>query len=233
MAMAKRSTPETQNENVQIFESPEVLQENISRTQEFADKNKSVLTILLAVILLAVGGVFVYKMIQRNQDENAQAELSPAVFYFEQDSLQKALNGDNNNTQGFLYIIDEYGLSEAANLAHFYAGASYLKLGEYENAIEHLSAFSSDDLLIQPRAYALIGDAYMQLKQPAEAISYYKQAAGYEPNKQFTPLYMKKLALAYEEAGQTTEASPIWSRIVSDYPESIEATEARRYATAE
>ena len=69
-----------------------------------------------------------------------------AVYYFEQDSLVKALNGDGNN-YGFLEIIDEYGFSEAANLSHYYAGVSYLKLGNYNNAISYLNSFSSSDLL--------------------------------------------------------------------------------------
>ena len=45
-----------------------------------------------------------------------------AVYYFEKDSLVQALNGDGNN-YGFLEIIDEYSLSDAANLSKFYAGA--------------------------------------------------------------------------------------------------------------
>jgi hypothetical protein len=40
-----------------------------------------------------------------------------AVYYFEADSLDKALNGDGNNL-GFLEIIDEYSVTDAANLAN-------------------------------------------------------------------------------------------------------------------
>ena len=39
-----------------------------------------------------------------------------AVYYFEADSLDRGLNGDGNNL-GFLDIIDEYGITDAANLS--------------------------------------------------------------------------------------------------------------------
>ena len=102
-----------------------------------------------------------------------------AVYYFEKDSLVQALNGDGNN-YGFLEIIDEYGLSDAANLSKFYAGASYLKLGNYENAINYLDEFSSSDLLIQARAYSLIGDAYVDIGDYDNSIYYFKKASNEE-----------------------------------------------------
>ena len=39
-----------------------------------------------------------------------------------------------------------------------YAGVSYLKQGKFELARLYLEDFSSSDLLIQARAYSLVGD---------------------------------------------------------------------------
>jgi len=39
-----------------------------------------------------------------------------------------------------------------------------LKQGKFEDAIEYLKKFNAGDLLIQARAYSLIGDAYLELK---------------------------------------------------------------------
>ena len=55
-------------------------------------------------------------------------------------------------------IIDEFSGTKAANIASFYAGASYLRLGDFDGAIRHLSDFSSSDFLVQARAYTLMGD---------------------------------------------------------------------------
>ena len=49
---------------------------------------------------------------------------------------------------GFTDIADEFRGTKAGNLANYYAGISYLKLKKYEEAIEYLSNFNSDDELI-------------------------------------------------------------------------------------
>src|SRR5690606_3114897 len=133
---------------------------------------------------------------KNNLNQEAQNQMFQAVFYFEADSLDRALNGDGNNL-GFLDIAAEYGITKAGNLANYYAGVSYLKQGKYELARLYLEDFSSDDLLVQARAYSLIGDAYMEEKNYEEAAKFYHKAAEYKPNKTFTPIYLMKEALAY------------------------------------
>ena len=69
-----------------------------------------------------------------------------AIYYFEADSLDLALNGDGNKL-GFKDISEEYAITQAGNLANFYAGAAYLKQGKFKLALIYLNDFSSDDLL--------------------------------------------------------------------------------------
>lgn len=150
-----------------------------------------------------------------------------AIFYFEADSLSLALNGDGNNL-GFIGIIDEYGITKAANLAHFYAGVSFLKQGKYEAARLYLEDFKSNDLLIQARAYSLIGDTYMEEQKYADAARFYEKAANYKPNKYFTPAYLMKAALAYEKAEQREKAIKAYDEVINKYWESAEYQNARK-----
>jgi TolA-binding protein len=138
------------------------------------------------------------------------------------------LNGDGNNL-GFIDIIDEYKFSDAANLAHFYAGVSYLKQGNYEAARLYLQDFSSNDLLVQARAYSLIGDAYMEEENFEEAATYYDKAAAYKPNRFFTPTYLMKAALAYEKLNQAEKAKAAYDQIITKYWESSEYQNARKF----
>ena len=201
----------------------------MNRTQQFADKNKNLLTGVLTVAVLIIGGIFWYKWYVNKQDVTAQEQLFPAVFYFEKDSLNKALDGDGNYTDGFVAISDDYGVTEAGNLADFYAGVSFLKEGEYDQAIAHLSDFSSDDYLVQARAYCLLGDAYLQKGQTGDAISNYKKATEYYPNKEFTPMYLLKLATAYEVSNDMNSAAMIYQKIIDDYPAAQEVNTAKKY----
>ena len=175
----------------------------------------------MGVIVLLILGFSAFSYFKENQNNTAQEEMFQAVYYFEKDSLVQALNGDGNN-YGFLEIIDEYSLSDAANLSKFYAGASYLKLGNYENAIKYLTEFSSSDLLIQARAYSLAGDAYVEISDLENAIYYFKKASNENPNEYFTPNYLLKLALVYEEIGDLNSALDTYEEIIEDFKNSPE-----------
>ena len=219
--MVKIRKPKKENNEVLPIENTDAINETLSKSEEFINNNKNKIFTVLGVIVFLLLGFSIFSYIKINQNNNAQEEMFQAVYYFEKDSLVQALNGDGNN-YGFLEIIDEYGLSDAANLSKFYAGASYLKLGNYENAINYLDEFSSSDLLIQARAYSLIGDAYVEIGDYDNAIYYFKKASNENPNEFFTPSYLLKLAIVYEETGDLESALDTYEEIIEEFKNSPE-----------
>jgi tetratricopeptide (TPR) repeat protein len=219
--MVKIRKPKKDNKEIIPIENPEIIGESISKTEEFLNKNKNLIYILSGSLILLFILFSTYNFIKDNQNIEAQEEMFQAVYYFEQDSLVKALNGDGNN-YGFLEIIDEYSLSDAANLSHYYAGVSYLKLGNYNNAISYLLPYSSSDLLLQARAYSLIGDAYVELQDYNNAIKYFKLASSNNPNEYFTPKYILKLALVYEKIDDLNSAINSYDQIINEFKDSPE-----------
>jgi tetratricopeptide (TPR) repeat protein len=220
--MAKRKETE------ELLENPEALAEKLEGAEHWIEQNPKIVFGIVGVLLLIVGGYFGFNYYKSVQDEQAQKEMFQAVYYFEADSLNLALNGDGNNL-GFIDIIDEYKYSDAANLAHFYAGVAFLKQGNYQAARLYLEDFKSNDLLIQARAYSLIGDAYMEEQNYQEAVIYYNKAADYKPNKFFTPAYLMKAAVAYEKLNQVDNAKEAYDKIINQYWESAEYQNARKY----
>ncbi|MFX8681248.1 hypothetical protein ABTM69_21575, partial [Acinetobacter baumannii] len=75
--------------------------------------------------------------------EKAVEAIAKAQQYFMADSSRLVLNGDGLN-KGVLAIMKTYSGTKTANLARYYAGISYLKLGEFQNAINQLKDFSTD-----------------------------------------------------------------------------------------
>ena len=219
--MVKIRKPKKENNEVLPIENTDAINETLSKSEEFINNNKNKIFTVLGVIVFLLLGFSIFSYIKSNQNITAQEEMFQAVYYFEKDSLVQALNGDGNN-YGFLEIIDEYGLSDAANLSKFYAGASYLKLGNYENAINYLDEFSSSDLLIQARAYSLIGDAYVEIGDYDNAIYYFKKASNENPNEFFTPSYLLKLAIVYEETGDLESALDTYEEIIEEFKNSPE-----------
>ncbi|MEQ9285324.1 MAG: tetratricopeptide repeat protein [Cyclobacteriaceae bacterium] len=225
--MAKKNTS-TESAGSDLLENPEALAEQFSRTEQFVEKNKNAVMVVGGIFLVAILGYMFYNYYVGEQNKNAQRDLYQAVYYFEADSLGRALNGDGNNF-GFLEIIEEYGMTQTAELAQFYAGATYLKLGDFDNAISYLQNFSASDYLVQARAYSLIGDAYMELKEYEEAVTYYEKAANYKANKQFSPTYLAKAAVANEKLNDIESAISNYQTILDEYFGAAEYQEAKKH----
>ncbi len=210
-----------------LIENPEAF---VSKTEEFFNnkKNQNIVFGVGGFIAIVVFAFMGYKYYIQNRNNEAQEEMFQAVYYFEADSLGKALNGDGNN-YGFLDIADLYSGTKAANLSKFYIGSIYMKMSDFDNAIRYFDDFSGSDMLLQARAYSLTGDAYMELEDFEGAISYYRRASDYKPNEGFTPAYLSKLALAYEMNGEFGEAANAYATITENYPNSPESTSAKKH----
>ena len=124
------------------------VQETLGKTTDFFQANKSRI-ILSGIILLVLAGTSygVFGVFLPNRQEEAQNMMYMAERYFENDSLTLAINGDGN-FPGFLEIESDYSWTDAGRLARYYLWVSYLRQGEYDEAIRWLEKFSSDDVLL-------------------------------------------------------------------------------------
>ncbi len=223
-----KKTKVNKKQEKSILESSEALEAQLSKSEEWVENNKTLVFSILGIIVLVVGGYLFFKHNKEKNNALAQNDMFQAQFWFESDSLELALNGDGNN-YGFLEVIENYGGTNAGNLARFYAGVCYLKKGEFEEAINHLSDFNAGDKLLQPRAYALIGDAYMEQSDFVQAASWYDKAAAYMPNEEFSPQYLMKAALAYEKQDNYNNALTAYDKIINDYAKSAQYQTARKH----
>ncbi|MHA7877788.1 MAG: tetratricopeptide repeat protein [Bacteroidota bacterium] len=180
------------------------------------------------IILIGTVGFFFFRRHQDQQNEVAQAEMFQAVYYFEREAFDKALDGDGACV-GLLAIAKEYRFTKAANLANFYIGVSYMHQKDYEKAIRHLTKFKAKDLLLKARAWVLIGDALTAQQAYKKAAQHYIKAANYHPNKVFTPIYLGKAALAHEANKDIKAALSCYQRIVRDFPDTTQYGEAVKH----
>ncbi len=214
-----------------IDNSFENLESSISRTEQFIEDNQKLLTIIFGVLVLIVGAYFAYtKFVVEPQTIEAQEQIFTAQLYFERDSFDLALNGDGD-FPGVLGIIDEYGATNVSELANYYAGVSYFKLGEYDNAIDYLSDFSTSDKLLSAVSMGTLGDAYSEKGNFNKAASYYKKAADETDNKLTCPIYLKKYGVVSEELKDFKEALEVYKKIKLDFPDSEEGRTIDKYIT--
>lgn len=220
--MAKQEEPKN------IIENQELLQEKVAGVEQWVEKNPKIILGIVGILVLIAGSYFGFKYWVDSRDVEAQKEMFQAVRYFEADSLTLAFKGDGNNL-GFEQIVEDYPWTPAANLAHYYAGVINLKQGKFQLAVFYLEGFRADDMLVQARAYSLLGDAHMEQKNYEDAARYYGKASQHQPNKYFTPTYLMKEALAYEKLNQNEKAIQAYDRIINEFWDSSEFQNARKY----
>lgn len=205
------------------------VESTLTKTEQLIEDNQKMLTIVVGVI---VAIVVVYlgftRLYIQPRETDAQEQMFMAEQYFEKDSFNLAINGDGNYL-GFLDIIDDYGMTDAANLASYYTGISYLRLGEYEAAIDYLNDFDTEDLLLVPIVEGAKGDAYTELGETSKAISAYKAAYNSSDNELTTPIYMMKAANLMESEGQLSDALKIYQAIKENYPTTTEGRNVEKY----
>lgn len=218
------------NKIEELLEKPENILEDLQggKIEDWYNQHKNIITYVGGGILFVVFAIVGWQYYSASQNEEAQNTMFQAVYYFESDSLNKALNGDGNNV-GLIEVADDYGYTKAGNLAKFYAGTALIKQGKFAESIEYLKGFSSSDILVQARAYSLLGDAYSELGDIDQSINFYEKASKYKPTKEFTPDYLFKLGLAYELNKDYSNAAKTYNRIIEDFPNSPKSNEAKKY----
>jgi tetratricopeptide (TPR) repeat protein len=165
------------------------------------------------------------------QEKKAAAAMFKGEQYFAKDSFNLALNGNGADYEGFEAIINQYGSTDAGNLAKAYAGICYFKLGENEKALDMLKSFSGSDEMISPAITGLIGDCYVNMGNVKEGISYFEKAASQANNEVISPTYLKKAGIAYESLQQYNDAVKAYTTIKEKYFNSMEAADIDKYIT--
>jgi tetratricopeptide (TPR) repeat protein len=202
----------------------------VDKWKHFQDNYGKKAGIGISLILILILGYFGYKQFFLDPKEKQASEaMFRAEDYYRIDSIRLALNGDALNA-GFVKIISRYKGTKAADLAAFYAGSCYLKLGDFNNAVKYLKDFKTSAIQVQAKAYGLLGDAYSELNKKEEAVELYKKAGTYfEQDEIISPEYLFRAGYLYESMGKNQDAITMYQLIKSKYPASQRGFEIDRY----
>jgi tetratricopeptide (TPR) repeat protein len=222
--MSKKTTNDTlENHDVDLGQV-------YTRTELFLDRNKKAITIGVVALLVIVGGILGYrKFVAEPRAKNAADMMWKAEYYFEIDSLDRALNGDDQ-WPGFAEIADDYGSTPSGELAHYYLGAIYMQKGEFEQAMDHYKEADLDDDVLRVMAVGNVGDALVELGRNDEAVKQFEKAAGMHNNELTTPMYLMKAGILHQQMGNMKEAQKAFDRVAKEFPNSPDANQARKYA---
>jgi tetratricopeptide (TPR) repeat protein len=203
----------------------------VAKAKDFWAKYNRPVTIVCTVIILVLGGWYIYKNYFKSPKEAKAAEaMFKAEEYYRIDSVNQALNGDGQY-DGFLRIIKKYGGTDAAKLANFYTGSCYLKLNDNEKAVTYLKRFSTSSKPMQARAYKLLGDAYADLSKNADALEYYKKAARHFEKDEAGSAEALFMAAYFADRvmKNSKEAIALYKELKEKFPKTEQARDADNY----
>lgn len=201
----------------------------ITRSEEFIQKNQKTLTIVLVAILVLIALIFgLRKWVFQPRENRAAEEMFAAEQWFNQGDFEKALNGDDTY-RGFVSVAEKYSSTKAGKLARYYAGAAYLRMGNYDEAIHWLKKYNGKDTFTGSLSEMMQGDAFIEQGNVKEAANHYRKAAGINANFVTSPSALFKAGMAYLMLEDNKQALECFQKIKTDYPESIEWGEIDKY----
>ncbi len=208
----------------------EALEQTLTKTEMYIEENRNSLMIIVLAIVLIFGGYYAYDgLFLKPKAAKAQTAMFAAENYFKKDSFELALNGNSEKeTAGFIEIIEDYGNTPAGNIANYYAGISYLRMGEFEEALSYLSDYSTDSKILAPMAKGAMGDANAELGNNDEALNLYIQAATSSDNNFTAPIYIMKAGNLCEIMGNKDAAIAHYENLKENYKNSTEGRQAEK-----
>lgn len=199
-----------------------------ARALGFVDKNRPLVYGALAAIAIILVVLFGYSYLQANRNAEALIEMTEAVSRYESGDYAAAIDGDMS-FPGLIEIIEDYGSTQAGNLARFYAADALFRTGQYDRALEYFQAFDKESNYLG--ASALAGEAAIleDRDEHSGAAGLYMQAAEIFESDVTSPDYFVKAGRAYENAGDSEAARRAYEKLLNDYSTTAEGQNADFY----
>ena len=197
--------------NLNDQQTPEILEDSLSKTEVLLEENKDVISKVLIGIAIVIAGYFGYNnMFAEPAEQAALEEIWPAQKMFEQQLF------DSASTE-FEYILENHGGTKVGNLAGLYLGISQLQSGKFDEALNSLEEFDAEGKLSPGLKVGLIGDCHSELGDVDKAVENYKKAASMLDSKGVSPYYLKKAGILLEQNGKSADAVEVYELALNTY----------------
>lgn len=192
--------------------------EDSNITEAFITTHKNKITAGVVAILVIIAAIVLGNKWMNTREAKAQTLLTMGQTYIQQKDYDKALNGEGA-FPGYLKIASNYSMTDASNLAHYYAGVCYFQKEDYKNAIAQLDKFTTqDDHTISPQAVAVLANAYAEEGNLEKAADKFQEAARLANNDTMSPEYLVLAGELLLKLEKKQEALKVFEEIKNNYP---------------
>ena len=174
--------------------APEAMEQQVTKTEAFFEKNKKAIIIcVVAIIAIVVLAILAKNYYFEPRANEASTELAKSQDLF------------------------------AGNLAQLYIGLCQANLGKWQEAVNALESFSGkDDQMITPAAEGALGNAYANLNQLDKAVEHLKKAASMADNNSLSPTFLIQAGEILESQGKKDEALKLYQEVKEKYFNSMQ-----------
>jgi len=215
----------------------------LARSVEWFTENSRYLAIAAAVVLVVFGGVYLYKYVSKSTSERLQVQFGDALAIYEAPagpdrsaanplskySFASTEERNKKALAAFSAIADDSPNSVIGQFSRYYVALNQHKLGNTSDARKTLQALLED--ADEPMVKTLSAN---YLAQMSEAEKNNQQAVEFlsKTLEDSTPGFPKsqvlfRLGENYEAMGKTQDAIKQYKRIVTEFPDSPEAQQAK------
>lgn len=183
-------------------------------------------------IALIILGWFGYQkwFVEPENIRTAESIYQSEAHIVDDQNWEMAIQGDTMGTYpGLETQAKKFEGYAGGNIAYYDLGIAHLNGGDPASALAAFQKVEFDDENLATMTLGAMGDASLNLGKYGDAIDYYSQAYNRRPKNEMTaPLYMIKLANAYEIQGKYGDAKKLYNDLISNFPNSPLRGEAEK-----
>lgn len=204
--------------------------EALAASVTFYDKHKNAILYggggIIAIVILAL---VINQFYIQPRNNRANESIYAAEQLFLAGDYEKALNGEGE-TMGFLAVADEFGSTDAGNLAHLYAAKCYAETEKYQEALDELEKFDGcGDAMVSPAVTGMKANLYAELGNNEKAASYLVKAADEADNNTLSPVFLMQAADIFLAMDKADKALECYNKIKTNYQNSMQYNEVDKY----
>ncbi|MCC5925401.1 MAG: hypothetical protein JJU41_02475 [Bacteroidetes bacterium] len=209
----------------------DVLITTYARISIYVQQNTAKVVGTAIAVLVLIGSVVGYTIHSSNQQQAAQAFLGYSEQYINVGDYEAALFGtDSVLGIGLVAIVNNYGRTDAGNLARFYAAVAKKELGDNDAALNYMRNFKAPNGVLGVGAISFHAVLLDNAGRHTEAAREFRRAANWDVNSSTTPQNLLRGAQSAIAGDDYRLAQELVELILSDYPNSPQATNAQRLA---
>jgi tetratricopeptide (TPR) repeat protein len=201
-----------------------------AQVTSFYENNKKNISIGITVFVVVVIAAVVYLKNRSENNEKAMTQLGSIHQFFDNGQYQIAIDGvPERNIAGLRSIVENYGDSNAGDIAKFYLASAYYQIGNYDEALKYFEDCSLSDELLAVSRLSGIGCCYEAKGMHRDAAAYFEKAATKNTKDINAAENLNNAARNYVLAGDKEKALDLYKRLKKNYSTTSFGRDADRY----